>query len=334
MAAAPASEGPQLIVAEGQLGTRTRLAAGANGIVWKLDQYRLPGDPRPLVFKQFQGAALATTLPGLQTVVNKRLQLPPDRREVLDQLAAWPLCAVVGSGNAPVGVLMHLIDDSFFTDFVLPSGSAGRGPREAQHLIFAAEAARRTGVDVPADRDLHSRLLICAHLAYAMMIIHDAGLVYGDVSLRNILYRLHPMPAIMLVDCDAIRVRGSGAVVTQQNSPDWDAPEPGPQSQYSDRYKVALFILRCLTPGRGSSTNRDPAAAASVLDARGRYLMQTALTAPPPDRPTAREWSSYLRDRTGQPPLFERSPVLRPSGRQGRRPTGWTKHPNGLWVPS
>lgn len=321
----------QLTVAEHELGPRTRLAAGANGILWTLQQFHLPSDSRRLVFKQFQGAALATTLSGLQTIVNKRLQLPQDRREALDQLAAWPLRAVVGKEGAAVGVLMHLIDDSFFTNFVLPSGRSQRGPREAQHLIFTSEAARRTGVDVPVDRDLHSRLLICAHMAYAMMIIHGAGLVYGDLSSRNVLYRLQPAPTIMLVDCDAVRVRGSGVVVAQQNSPDWNAPEGGPQSQDSDRYKLALFILRCLTPGRGSSVNRNPATADRVLDSCGRYLIRTAVTAPPADRPTAREWLSYLRERTGQPPLWKMSVVTRPD-QPLPRPTGWKKRDNGVWV--
>jgi hypothetical protein len=324
----------QLTVAEQQLGPRTRLAAGANGVLWTLRDYRLPGDPRSLVFKQFQGASVATTLSGLQTIVNKRHQLPEDRREALDRLAAWPLRAVLDAAGAAVGVLMHLIDDSFFTDFALPSGSRERGPREVQHLIYASEAARRTGVDVPADRDLYSRLLICMHMAYAMTIIHGSGLVYGDLSSRNVLYRLRPAPTIMLVDCDAVRVRGSGVVVAQQNSPDWDAPERGPQSQDSDRYKLALFVLRCLTPGRGSSTNREPAAADGVLDSRGRYLMRAAVTGPPAERPTAREWLLYLCDRTGQAPLRTEPVVARQPDRQAHLPSGWRKRVDGAWVPA
>jgi hypothetical protein len=175
-------------------------------------------------------------------------------------------------------------------------------------------------------------LLICAHMAYAMTIIHGLGLVYGDVSSRNILYRLNPAPTIMLVDCDAVRVRGSGSVVVQQNSPDWDAPEHGPQSQDSDRYKLALFILRCLTPGRGSSTNRNPAAADRVLDSRGRYLMNTAVTAPPADRPTAREWLCYLGERVGQPELSAVPVTRQHPGEPVQRPTGWRRGADGAWV--
>ena len=107
------------------------------------------------------------------------------------------------------------------------------------------------------------------------------------------------------------------------------AINPFLQSQDSDRYKLGLFILRCLAPGRGSSTNRDPGAADRVLDGRGRFLMHTAITAPPADRPTAREWLLYLGSRTGQPWL---SPVPVVARRTLPPSTGWRRTAHGAWV--
>src|SRR5207244_1476584 len=103
-------------------------------------------------------------------------------------------------------------------------------------------------------------------------------------------------------------VKGSAAVNKQQNSPDWDAPGGGQQTQSSDRYKLALFVLRCLLPGRNASLNRDPATADAVLNSQGRQLMRAALTGPPNDRPPAREWLSYLRQQIGLRPLPPRPP--------------------------
>jgi hypothetical protein len=330
----------QLIVTEGDLGARDRLNHGANGTIWRLSGYQLAGDPGTLVYKQYQGAAAqGVSLPGLASIVQARLRLTARQREIFDELTVWPLRVVVDGAGAPVGVLMRLIDSAFMQDMRLPSGKHDTIAREVQHLIFDPGVARKGGLDVPADRDLRSRLAVCEQMALAMSIIHGANLVYGDLSARNILYKLRPKPSVLLVDCDAARVKGSAAVNKQQNSPDWDPPEGGQQTQASDRYKLALFVLRCLLPGRNASLNRDPATADGVLDPPGRLLMHAALTGPSGSRPRAREWLSYLRQRIGLPPLP-------PRARQPQRPTstyagprvpqqdavGWRKGDDGVWV--
>jgi hypothetical protein len=252
----------------------------------------------------------------------------------------WPLRVVVDSSGTPVGVLMRLIDSVFMQEMRLPSGKRENVPREIQHLIFDPAAARRSGVDVPADRDRMARFRLCERMAMAMSIMHGANLVYGDLSARNVLYRLHRTPSVLLVDCDAARFKGSAAVNKQQNSPDWDAPEGGQQTQSSDRYKLALFVLRCLLPGRNASLNRDPATADAVLNPQGRQLMRAALTGPPNERPRAREWLSYLRQQIGLQPLPSRSDHdhQKPqAGHNGHRASaqgtvGWTKGEDGVWV--
>ncbi|GAA1740377.1 hypothetical protein [Luedemannella helvata] len=329
----------QVTVDEGRLGRRDRLNSGANGAIWRLTGFQLASAPGPLVYKQYQGqAAVGVSLAGLASIVQARLRLTPRQLTVFDELTVWPLRVVVDRSGTPLGVLMRLIDSDFMENMRLPSGRRAMVPREVQHLIFDPAVARRNSVDVPADRDLAARFTVCERMALAMSLMHGANLVYGDLSSRNVLYRLRPKPSVLLVDCDAARVKGSAAVNKQQNSPDWDAPEGGQQTQASDRYKLALFVLRCLLPGRNASLNRDPASAAAVLKPEGRRLMRMALTGPPSDRPLAREWLSYLRQEIGLQPLPSRQStgVVKPKDGGQRIPVqntpGWLKGDDGVWV--
>ena len=118
------------------------------------------------------------------------------------------------------------------------------------------------------------RLMICRDFAAALHLVHKNDLVVGDLSARNGLYRLDERPSVMLVDCDAIRVRGTMAAMAQLNSPDWDPPER-PLTQSSDRYKFGLFVLRCLSTGAQMSTTRDLARADAALNAEGRGCCAT-----------------------------------------------------------
>jgi hypothetical protein len=313
------------------LGAMSRLNAGANGTIHRLTSFRLPDEPGDLVFKEYNLNAVQVALGGLERLAGLRLSLVAQRRAVLDEMTAWPLRAVVGPANEARGVLMKLIPGRYFEDMLLPSGTRDQVAREIQHMIFEPAVARRRQVDVPADGDLRTRLRICERFAYLLSILHGANLVYGDVSARNLLYSLRPGPAVFLVDCDAARVRGSAAVNKQQHSPDWEPPERvAGQSVTTDRYKLALFVLRVLTPGKGSSLNRDWRAAAGVLDQRGLRLLRLALEGTPGDRPMAREWVLYLRAALGVAAM----PMVAAAVPQPQlRETGWRRGPHG-WVPA
>lgn len=315
------------------LGTRERLNAGANGTIYLLRDYQLSAAPGPLVFKEYKLRSMSVSLAGLQHLVAVRVGMAPQRRAAFDELAVWPLKVVVDGDGAPAGVLMRLISEDFMQTIALPSGAREHIPREVQHLIFDPAAARRSEIDVPADGDVRSRIAVCAQLAYAISLMHGADLVYGDLSARNILYRLHPSPSVLLVDCDAARVRGSAAVNKQQDSPDWDPPERvRGSSQLTDRYKLALFVLRCLTPGRRSSVNRDWSVAETMLGPGGTRLMRAALEGPPKDRPKARDWLFYLRELLGAPLVPPARPQPPAPARKVVTSDGWRRDTNGTWI--
>jgi hypothetical protein len=143
----------------------------------------------------------------------------------------------------------------------------------------------------------------------------------------------------MLVDCDGIRIKGSAAVVAQLNAPDWEPPERQ-LTQYSDRYKFGLFVLRCLSTGDQMSTTRDPARADAQLDPEGRALLRAALSDNPGQRPTARDWGGYFQYRlTGArlpaapAAVVVPTPRPRPGSAETVVTTGWAREPGtGRWT--
>lgn len=271
----------------GDLGTL--LGTGGQAKVYEAQQLSLPDAPGPLVVKLYRSGHAPPH--GLRCLVAQRNRLKPAERARLDTLTAWPLRVIEDHGEA-CGVVLRLIPDSFFQTRVLPgTGRQARGPREVQNLFVDPTRARFLGVPEPT---LAQRLLVCRDFASALHMLHRHEMVVGDLNAKNALFRLRDRPSVMLVDCDAIRIKGSMAVVRQLNAPDWEPPEGSLLSQATDLYKFGLFVLRCLSPGSGASTARDPRHAHATLDAEGRRLLRAALDGPPVDRPAARDWGHYL----------------------------------------
>ncbi|HWO65106.1 MAG TPA: hypothetical protein VNO31_34225 [Umezawaea sp.] len=212
-------------------------------------------------------------------------------RAELDARTAWPVRVVEENGHA-VGIVMGRIPDPYFDQVMRNSGPQKR-LREVQNLFVEPALARRVGRPVPTDEQ---RLRICRDFAGGLAFLHrELNVVVGDVNPKNAVFRLDAEPTVLFLDCDAVRPAGIVAAVKQLNFPDWLPPEGGALNRTTDHYKLGLFILRCLSPGRYSSVNTDPAAAIAGLDAAGLAMLRRAISGAPADRPTAQEWELHLR---------------------------------------
>ena len=279
----------QIEVGRSQLGRLgSMIGSGGQAQVYDLPDLTLPDSGGHLVFKRYRpGLGPSRTL--IQTIaIRAQLRSSDGWSKItkLDSIAAWPVRVVVSADGSVEGLILPRIPDSFFQTLLLPSGSSRTSPRDTQFLFIPADRVIRLGVPVASRQQ---RLEICRDFAGALAFLHDElDVVFGDINPRNILFRLIPEPSIMLVDCDAVRRRGSMATVPQLNAPDWDPPE-GSQvlSKSTDCYKLGLFILRCLTPGLFSSVNRDPTRANTTLGNIGLGMLETALIGPPTQRPSA-----------------------------------------------
>lgn len=310
----------------GRLGAQ--LGSGGQANVYLAPELTLPDAAGPLVFKQYKGDQVSPN--GLRGIVGVRSRMNPAAQSRLDATAVWPV-RVVRAGGRICGVVMRLIPDTFFQDRVLPTGRSSHDPREVQNLFVDPVLATRLGMP---DVSMNQRFAVCRDLAAALALLHENGVVFGDVNAKNELFRIRPEPTVMLVDCDAVRIRGNAAVVKQLNAPDWNPPEGSVLTQATDLYKLGLFIVRVLSPGPQASTARDSRRAFAPLDGEGRRLITDALGTTGATRPSAATWRAYFAKRAG---AVTGGPVpVRPlRARQAVVTSGWRRDPStGRWVPA
>ncbi|SFR22918.1 hypothetical protein SAMN04488564_106412 [Lentzea waywayandensis] len=294
---------------------------GGQAKVYLAPDVRLPDVAGALVFKHYRPGQAPPG--GLRALVGRRLRMTATARRRLDLCTAWPVRTVEEDGEV-CGVLMPLIPEDFFHPRVLPSGVRDRALLEFQHLFIDPSRAGRFGMPKP---NLRTRALFCRDFASAMHFLHSNELVLGDINAKNAVFRLTARPSVRLIDCDAIRVRGSAAVVAQLNAPDWEPPERR-LSQATDLYKFGLLVLRTLCPGTGASLLRDPAHARGVLDGAGLQLLSRTLGDNPEGRPSAKDWGRYLDAEFD----FDR---LSRGTADGTRTYGWVREPGTKkWVPA
>lgn len=304
----------------GPLGEQ--LGVGGQGRVFLAPAITLDDVAGPLVYKQYKPGHVPPH--GLSAVVSRRLRMDVATRQRLDRLAVWPV-RIVEQAGAVSGVLMPLIPGQFFEDRYLPSGRSTRSLREVQHLFIDPDRALRLGMPAPTAAQ---RLLVCRDFAAALHLLHRNDLVIGDINAKNAVFRLDARPCVMIVDCDAIRIKGAAAVVKQLNAPDWEPPEDT-LTQATDLYKFGLFVLRCLGPGAMASVSRDPARADAVLAPEGRTLLRASLSHRPADRPTAQDWGRFF---DGLQPVIRRQSAPAPPPPATSTP-GWKRDPKTKrWV--
>ncbi|MEV7628714.1 hypothetical protein [Actinoplanes sp. NPDC089786] len=298
-------------------GLGAKLGQGGQAVVYAAPALSLPDAPGPLVYKEYKPGQQPPQ--GLRRLVKARNDLDPAERARLDRRAIWPL-RVVEDGSTVRGVVMHLIPPAFMQDRVLPgTGAATRSTRDVQNLLIPPDRARVVGMPVPT---LDQRLALCRDLAAALHLLHRHKLVFGDLNAKNEVFSLHPDAAVMLVDCDAVRLAGSAAVVAQLNAPDWEAPERW-LTVYTDRFKYGLFVLRCLSTGDQVSTTVDPGRADAALDHQGQIMLRAALGHIPNDRPTAQHWGRYFDHRLTGRAFVKTASTAVPEPRH----EGWVRDP-------
>jgi hypothetical protein len=291
---------------ESELGRLIELGKGGMAKVYGLPDLLLPEVPQGhWVYKRYKAKSRPVPMYGLQELVRLLDRLPHDHRRVMHRHFNWPVRVVTDGSHGSSGLILALLPDSFFLELRLSSGRVKRKPAEMQFLFQDDGYCERVGLP---SITLAQRQSICRSLVYAMALLDRLDVVYGDLSARNVLFRLRPRPGVMLVDCDAVRARGSAAAVGKQpHSPDWEPPEAlrarrrrdstayTIQNKETDRYKLGLAILRILTPGQGCATSLDPTKARSCLPRNLYELLVNSVSSRPADRPPAAVWYREMR---------------------------------------
>lgn len=297
-------------VTRDSLGNMDLLAEGGQGKIYKLTHFRLPDCPGGVVYKEYKDSSKITA-GGLTGIVGVRSRMSQSERDLLDRYAVWPVRTVSKNGSI-CGILMPIIPPKFVQTGTKPNGQQMRAEREVQFLFISPEQAQKLGHGLV---NLVQRLRICLEYARGLEFLASRDVVFGDISAKNALYTYGSGAndiAVVMVDCDAVRVTGNAAAVEQLNSPDWDPP--GTESKHltkaTDVYKFALFVIRVLSPGANASVSRNPKRVESIFDKEGKKLLASSLADNPKSRPSMHEWLSYL-ERYVQSFPTDTTPALR-----------------------
>ncbi|MER7766395.1 hypothetical protein [Kitasatospora sp. NPDC096140] len=258
-----------------------KLGQGGQGTVWALPDRKINGE-WPVAYKEYS-AACRNELdgPALDAMVEFVPGLPTETGLWLCERLAWP-AAVVSDGHGRCGILMRLVPDSFF----ITSPQAGRNLAGFQFLLNDEGYLRRVGISISDEQ----RLQLLLDLSRTLAGLHRLGVVVGDLSPKNVLFRLGTEPSCFLIDCDAMRVDGRDAL-DQRETPDWSLPEGEPLATgRGDSYKFGLLVVRLLA---GEQDSRDTGVVAMLSADLGR-LAATALGTDPRRRPELADWERPL----------------------------------------
>jgi hypothetical protein len=212
-------------------------------------------------------------------------------RELIDAATAFPQYRVDDCGRF-AGFLMVEVPEPFWG----PIGNSQRRLREIQYLMYPLRPLW-SRLDLPTPE---GRLAIARAFARLFDVLHRHGIVVGDVSMRNLLWANSGIERAFLIDCDSMRAAGNEPAVAPAVTPDWDDPSsPGKADLDTDRYKLALAILRILVVKPEARPEQVTSGAIALPDefARVRDLMGAVDSDVGGARPHATRWIEALEGR-------------------------------------
>lgn len=274
-------------IARADLGPLVELGRGGFGVVYKTSAAIGGQPPRELAYKELlpaqkgRSADVEWNRRAIRESVAFRKRLDPTSRSQLDVLAVWPLELVVHKGQI-TGYLMRLIEEEFWfeTDDRQVLATVG-------WLAARESTIKASGIDATPFGHFVVRLSLMTQLAYCVAWLHRRGRIFGDLSLSNGAFVAHPT-RFLLMDCDAT-ARIDDAHRRQAHSPFFDPPEkPKQQTRQSDVYKLALCVVRALSPGRGATQTRKADRLKGKLPDELLSLLHRALDKEPEKRPKAK----------------------------------------------
>jgi len=286
-----------------QIGSLSKIGQGGQGIVYRAPTVRSTY-ARSMVYKEYKSVALVSLdVDALSAMPGFLEALPYADGARLISLAAWP-CAIVEKGGKTTGFLMPSIPEEFFTEIWTNRPTPSRVMAEFQHLLndpnILAMRFRGSVITEP------QRLELLLELALALAFLHERNVCVGDISPKNVLYSLSPVPGTYFIDCDAMRVNGISPS-SQVETPGWAVPHGEQKATvYSDRYKLGLMALRLLV---GDQETKDTARLPRYIPDELRHVIKYSLDPDPRGRPELLDWEAALAKAISVAPRRPAKPI-------------------------
>lgn len=224
----------------------------------------------------------------LTEVIDWRPSLSGEERAVIDSQTAWPCELLSDDRGQNIGVVLPAIPPIYYAEIIV-RGRRRYRPRELSYLLSPRKSSD-LGIARP---DLETRMRICRDWISVFEVLDSHGVVFGDISMRNLLWSADFAGRGYVIDCDTAQTDPprSPAPWTQ----DWDDPflDPAAGSQpadlASDRYKLALVVYRAIV---GHPSRRPPKTMSQLHD---------DIKEPVPDELHGLILAGSGRDRVGRP---------------------------------
>lgn len=339
-----------------------QLGKGNFAVVHDLPGYALPDAQFPLVLKKYKRETLPVSATSLDSIASVRDGLDPKSKQRLDEFTTWPVRIVTQTEDRAqaFGILMRRLPKEAFFDFK-GLRDTKRKARELQFAIQDDHFVRSIGL---RPLTMVERLELLSELAYGLARLHKLGVVYGDLSLKNVIY-LHNPTRVILVDCDSMLCEGTVSPFRRQpHTPGFIPPESARahvelrarqrthapahqldilrdtwarQNKKTDVYKFALTVVRVLDYGANRGDNCDPTTALRHLPKKElRDTLAESLSDNPADRPQMRDWYYAFTGKKNTASTTAPSPAHKhnttPASTTPSWARGWKQRPDGSWV--
>ena len=211
--------------------------------------------------------------------------LNPGDSRWLHENTAWP-AVLVEDGQDVCGFLMRTVPSEYYFAFHTQTQGTWRKHANIEFLLNSDRYVSSSGITV-TDYD---RVALLRSLATVMSRLHSLGVTVGDLSPKNLLFKLGPAPGCFLIDCDAMRVQDA-SVMPQVQTPDWEVPSiEATATPAADAYKFALLAVRLFARDQSSSDRSALRAVSQELD----RLAETTLYSRAAQRPSVADWIPAL----------------------------------------
>lgn len=274
---------------EPELTAGSQVGDGGQGTV-----HDVPGHPE-LVIKKFGRA-----IPDATSLFEQIIAFGPTMQEAVGPSVdlCWPLEAR-GTDQVLEGYLMPRIKPEFYFE----ASNRRRTIRRERQLDWAVSGPIVAGFQIPFVTTDADRLELLRLFTLWLGAMHERELVYGDISWKNFSFSLNPV-RLAVYDFDQTRIVGVASFTRGEpaDSVDWkdeSAPEIGPATLDTDRYRYALMAFRLLVskdrhshidenavPAELSGFDRTQTARLRALWRRAAGLWGS--------RPTVAEWAAIL----------------------------------------
>ena len=245
---------------------KEKLGTGGFGIV-----YKDPRNPAQRCVKQYKTAVVGEEADRLMRFAAVDQWARPSDAELMKSSFAWPLEVFGEIGRIQAFTMDTAPQDAHF-ELRMKNGNKYERLLQLDYLIdatyFSSNAIDSSSAIVFS---LQDRIELAINICESILSLHRYGLVYQDVSSKNIVARRGNPHSCFILDADSITTP-EGALAKPIKSPTWEVPS-GLDPYCIDRARLALMVLRLIVQGHSIR----PDVGCLDLERRGYFNLSTAV---------------------------------------------------------